>query len=139
MDNKCSKAVQKFIKEQEVPIQLVEPGNHRVNAEQMGVKTGKYHLISILATVAISIPLHRWCQYLPQLYMTLNMLRTCRRDPTISAYKALNGPFDYNKTPLAPLGSPAVIYDDPTTRNNFAPHCTDATASQKQYTNSTYY
>ena len=32
MENECSKAVQAFIKEQEVPIQLVEPGNHRVNA-----------------------------------------------------------------------------------------------------------
>ena len=47
--------------------------------------------------------------------MTLNMLRTCRQDPTISAYKSLNGPFDYNKTPLAPLGFPAVIYNNPTT------------------------
>ena len=54
------------------------------------------------------------------------MLQTCRRDPTISAYEALNGKFDYNKTPMTPLGSPAVIYDDPTTRNTFAPHCTDA-------------
>ena len=58
--------------------------------------------------------------------MKLNMLRTFRRDPTISAYKALNGPFDYNKTPLAPLGSPEVLYGYPTNRNNFAPHCTDA-------------
>ena len=58
--------------------------------------------------------------------MTLNILRSCRRDPTISAYEALNGQFDYNKTPLGPLGSPAVIYDDPTTRNSFAPQCTDA-------------
>ena len=57
--------------------------------------------------------------------MTLNMLRICRRDPTISAYEALNGPFNYNKTPLAPLGSPAVLYDDPTNINTFAPHCTD--------------
>ena len=32
MDNECSKAVQAFIKEQEVPIQLVEPENYRVNA-----------------------------------------------------------------------------------------------------------
>ena len=58
--------------------------------------------------------------------MKLNMLRTCRRDPTISAYKALNGSFDYNRTSLAPLGFLAVLYDDPTNRNNFAPHCTDA-------------
>ena len=54
--------------------------------------------------------------------MTLNMLQTDRKDPTISAYEALNGPFDYNKTPLAPLGLPAVIYDDPTNRNTFVPH-----------------
>ena len=52
MENECSKAVQTFIKEQDVPIQLVEPGNYRVNAAEMGVKTGKYHLISSLATVA---------------------------------------------------------------------------------------
>ena len=32
MDNKCSKEVQAFIKDKEAPIQLVEPGNHRVNA-----------------------------------------------------------------------------------------------------------
>ena len=42
------------------------------------------------------------------------------------AYEALNGPFNHNKTPLAPLGSPAVLYDCPTNRNTFAPHCTDA-------------
>ena len=58
--------------------------------------------------------------------MTLNMLQTCRRDPTISAYEALNGPFYYNKNPLEPLGSPAVLYDNPTNKNTFAPHCTDA-------------
>ena len=33
MDKECSKVVQTFIKYQEVLIQLVEPGNHRVNAE----------------------------------------------------------------------------------------------------------
>ena len=92
----------------------------------MGVKTGKYHLISTLATAAKSSPLQLWCQYTSQIEMTLNMIQTCRQDPTIYAYKALNGPFDYNKTLLGPLGSPSVLYDDPTNRNTFAPHCTDA-------------
>ena len=109
MDKECSKAVQAFIKEQEVPIQLVKPGNHRVNASEMGVKTGNYHLISSLATVDKISPLQLWCQYIPQIEMTINMLRTCRQDPTISAYEALNGPFNYNKTPPAPLGLPEVI------------------------------
>ena len=104
MDNECSKAVQTFIKEQEVPIQIVEPGNHHVYAAEMGVKTGKYHLIFSLATVTKSSPLQLWFQYIPQIKMTLNMLKTCRQDPTISSYEALNGSFDYNKTPLSPIG-----------------------------------
>ena len=116
MDNECSKAVQSLIKEQEVAIQLVEPGNHCVNAADMGVKTDKYHLISSLATVAKSSPLQLQFQYIPQIEMILNMLRTCSLDTTISAYEALNGPFDYNQTTLAPLISLAVIYNDPTTK-----------------------
>ena len=32
IDNECSKAVHAFIKEKEVHIQIVKPGNHRVNA-----------------------------------------------------------------------------------------------------------
>ena len=75
VDNERSKAVQTFIKEQEAPIQLVKPGNHRVNAAEMGVKTGKYQLFSILATVAKISPLQLWCQYIPQIEMTLNMIR----------------------------------------------------------------
>ena len=57
MDNQWSKAVQTLIKEQEVPIQIVKPGNHRVNAAEMVFKTVKYHLISSLATVAKISPL----------------------------------------------------------------------------------
>ena len=41
MDNECSKEVQAFIKEQEVPIQIVEPGNHGVDAAEMEVKTAR--------------------------------------------------------------------------------------------------
>ena len=67
MEKKCSKAVRSFIKDKEVPIQLVKPGNHRVNEAEMGVKTGKYHLISSLAMVAKSSPLKLWCQYIPQI------------------------------------------------------------------------
>ena len=35
--NKCYKAVQTIIKEQEVLIQLVEPGNHRVESKQASI------------------------------------------------------------------------------------------------------
>ena len=58
--------------------------------------------------------------------MTLNMLRTSRQDNTKTAYEELKGPFDFNKTPLAPLGTKALIYDDPDSRTSWAPHGTDA-------------
>ena len=63
---------------------------------------------------------------MPQIELTLIILQKFRQDPTISAYEALNVPFVYNKTPLAPLGFPAVLYDEPTNSNTFTPHCTDA-------------
>ena len=53
---------------------------------------------------------------------TLNMLHTSRCDPTLSAYDDLEEPFDFNKTPVAPLGTKALIYEDPTVQNSFAPH-----------------
>jgi hypothetical protein len=54
--------------------------------------------------------------------MTLNMLRTSRINPKLSAYTQLFGVFDYNKMPLAPLGTKAVIHERPTQRRTFGNH-----------------
>ena len=45
--------------------------------------------------------------------MALNMLKPCRRNPTISAYTALEGQFDFNKTPLAPPGINVMEHENP--------------------------
>ena len=86
LDNECSRAIKKQIKSEGTKIQLVEPHNHRVNAAEPAVKTAKYHFIASLATVSPDCPLQIWCQFLPQVQMTLNMLRTSRRDLTKSAH-----------------------------------------------------
>jgi hypothetical protein len=54
--------------------------------------------------------------------MTLNMLRTSQINPNLSAYAQLFGSFDYNKTPLAPLGTNAVIHERPQQRRTFGDH-----------------
>jgi hypothetical protein len=41
-------------------------------------------------------------------------------NPAILAYEALNGPYDWNRYPLAPLGCKAVIYEDGNTRGSWA-------------------
>ncbi len=53
------------------------------------------------------------------------MLRFSRWNPNKSANQEVYGSFDFNKTPLAPLGTRALIYDDPASRASWAPHATD--------------
>ncbi len=57
LDNKCLKAVQNYIREENVQIQIVKPHNHCVNAAEPTVKTTKYHLVAGLATVHKDCPL----------------------------------------------------------------------------------
>jgi hypothetical protein len=47
------------------------------------------------------------------------------RNPNQSANQEIYAPFDFNKTPLAPLGIKALIYNDPDSRASWAPHATD--------------
>ena len=45
-----------------------------------------------------------------QCEMTLNMLHRSRINPKMSAYTQLFGVFDYNWTPITPLGTKAFIH-----------------------------
>jgi hypothetical protein len=73
-----------------------------------------------------NFPLQLWDRLTPQVKTTLNMLQPLRIDPTMSAYEAIPGPYDWNHFPLAPPGCKAVIYEAPESRGSWASHCTDA-------------
>ena len=51
------------------------------------------------------------------------MFRTSRNDTNKTAYQETKGAFDWNATPLAPLGTKGMVYIHPDNRNTFAPHC----------------
>ena len=91
----------------------------------MSHRNFKEHFITALATVDMHCPLQLWDEFLPQVELTLNMLRFSRRNPNKSANQEVYGNFDFNKTPLAPLGTKALVYDDPAARASWAPHATD--------------
>ena len=57
MDNECSAAVEKYIRSENINIQLVPPHNHRVNAAERAIATFKEHFIAALATVDMHCPL----------------------------------------------------------------------------------
>jgi hypothetical protein len=115
MDNKCSKAVEKHICSNRMDIQLVLPHNHRVNAMEWAIATFKEHFVTALATVDMLCPLQLWDKFLPQVELTLNLLHFSQQDPNVSANQELYGAFDFNKTHLAPLGTKALVYDEPAT------------------------
>ena len=91
MDNECSKATEKHIKKNKVKKQLVPPHNHCVNAAERAIITFKEHFVAALATVDMLCLLQFWDEFLPQVELTLNLLRFSRRNPNISANHLTSG------------------------------------------------
>ena len=54
---------------------------------------------------------NQWDWLIPQSIITLNMLQPSRINPNLSVYMQIWGNFDFNKTPLAPIGCKAIIHD----------------------------
>jgi len=62
-----------------------------------------------------------WDRLLPQTVLTLNLLRQANKTPTVSAYQYVNGPFDYNATPLGPLGCKVQFHESSNRRKTWDP------------------
>jgi hypothetical protein len=112
MDNQATKHIKKFLTKNEYKLQLVEPHNHWVNAAEHAIQTFKDAFIAAFAMTDSNFPLQLWDKITPQVQDMLNMMRASPIDPTISAYEALNRPYDWNRYPLAPLGCKVVVYED---------------------------
>ncbi|KAL7500917.1 hypothetical protein ACHAWT_008970 [Skeletonema menzelii] len=126
-DNQAATQIKQFLLRNDCDWQFVEPNNHRVNAAERAIQTFKNHFISGLCCTDSEFPLQLWDQLTEQAELTLNLLRTSRRDPSKSAYEDLNGkPFDFNRTPLAPPGTRSVVYEHPTSRTSWGPRGSDA-------------
>ena len=89
-----------------------------MHTAKRAIQTFKAAFIAALATTDSNFPLQLWGRLTPQVEDTLNLLRASRVDPTKSAYEVLNGPYDWNRYPLAQLGCKAVVYEDGDTRGS---------------------
>ena len=106
----------------QIRFQRVPPKEHRVNAAERAIRTLKNHFVSILCTVDAKFPLTEWDRLLPQATLTLNLLRSSRIHPSLSAYASLFGNFDFNRTPLAPPGTKIVAHTSSEARTPFGEH-----------------
>jgi len=55
--------------------ELVPPDEHRRNIAEKAIQTFKDHFIGVLSGCAKNMPMHLWCQLLPQVERQLLLLR----------------------------------------------------------------
>jgi hypothetical protein len=75
-----------------------------------------------LSSVDPAFLLQLWDRILPQAEITLNLLRTLRLHPQLSAAAHFHGLVDYNKTAFAPPGCKIIAHEKPGKRRTWAPH-----------------
>ena len=122
LDNEASDLLKSFITATGVDFQLAHPGIHRRNAAERAIRTFKNHFIAGLSSTDRHFPIYLWDKLLQQAILTLNLLRQSRINPKLSAYTQLHGPFDFNRTPLAPPGTRAVKHLKTNKRGSWAMH-----------------
>ena len=69
--------------------------------------------------------MYLWDFLLQQCDYTLNMTRTSRLNPALSAYHHLYGQCDFDVTPMVPPGTKVLMYNTPQTRGSWDPHGED--------------
>jgi hypothetical protein len=102
-----------FFTTNNISYQLVPPHCHRRNAAERAIRTFKEHFVAGLSSVDPSFPMHLWDRLLPQAEITLNLLRTSRLHPQLSAAAHYHGLVDYSKI---------IAHTKPGNRRTWAPH-----------------
>jgi hypothetical protein len=125
LDNEASQELQDFMQDKGVKFQFVPPHVHRRNAAERAIRTFKNHFIAGLCSTDKNFPHSLWDRIVEQAIITLNLLRTSRINPKLSAYAQLNGAFDFNATPMAPPGTRVLFHEKPNVRGSWAPHGED--------------
>jgi hypothetical protein len=122
LDNEASTDLKNFLTINDIAYQLVPPHCHQRNAAKRAIGTFKEHFVAGLSSVDPSFPMHLWDRLLPQAEITLNLLRTSRLHPQLSAAAHYHGLVDYNKTAFSLPGCKIIAYEKPGKRRTWAPH-----------------
>ena len=110
MDNEISQELKLALKKYDKTYELTPPNMHRRNAAERAIRTFKNNLLSGLATCHPDFPINEWDRLIDQATLTLNLLRTARSNPNLSAHAHLFDTYDFNAHPLAPPGTKVVLH-----------------------------
>ncbi len=92
---------------------------HRRNKAKQMIWHFKNHFLSILAGVDAAFMPYLWDLLLPQDELTVILLRQATINPKISTWEYFNGLFNFNKTPVVPMGCRVLIHTKPAMRQSW--------------------
>jgi hypothetical protein len=121
LDNEASTALKNYFTVNDIAYQLVPHHCHLPNAAERAIRTFKEHFVAGLSSVDPSFPMHLWDRLLPQAEIMLNLLRTSRLHPQLSAAAHCHGLVDYNKTAFAPPGCKIIAHEKTRKASNLGP------------------
>ena len=119
LDNEFSNELRQAMMKEDIDFQLVPPHSHRNNQAERAIQTFKAHFKAGLATCDPNFPISEWDRLLDQCNITLNLLRSSRANPKLSAWAYLFGEFNFNATPLAPPGTKIIAHKDKNVRGSW--------------------
>ena len=119
MDNETSKYVKDFIEIQQTSQQNTPPYIHRTNPAKRSLQTYKSCIKSTIAFLPPTFPITLWCNLLPQIDLSVNIVRKCRQNPLLSARAAMEGKYHFDSTSIAPAGSELLMHENPGRRRTF--------------------
>ena len=113
MDNEISQEFLNALTINKTQYQLVPLHTHRRNLAERAIQTWKNHFKAGLASVDPNFSLTEWDRLVEQANITLNLLRSSRVNPKLSAYVYMFGEFNFSSTPLVPPGTKVVVHIKP--------------------------
>ena len=105
LDNETSNDLEAWFHKQKLEFQYCDKDNHRRNLAERAIRDAKNHIIATLATAHPDCPKTLWDEALPQVNITLNLLRRWHTNTTKSAYEGFhNKLYDFDAHHIAPFG-----------------------------------
>ena len=95
---------------------------YRRNIAERVIISFNDHFIAGICAMDPELPMQNWDHLLEHTDIMLNILRPSRLNKRLSAYVKLNGEFDFNLNPIAPLGTRTLVHDKPHSRGTWPPH-----------------
>jgi hypothetical protein len=113
LNKECSNVLRSLLNQHEIQFQSAPPHMHRRNADERVIQTFKNHFVAGLCSVDPNFPLRLWDRLLPQVTITLNLVRQSRLNPKVSVYAQLYGHYDFNQAPMAPPSTHVIAHENP--------------------------